>query len=592
MIMVAMLCGFAAMAQSPGTLSCGDVTATAGGETAYLEVKLATEDVTALSGIQFNFTLPEGVTIAQYKNEDEEMEDDVTFPIAKSGHQVGIKAAAGGGYLVYLGGETSLSFKTSTDVVARIGLKVAKTVTDGTYNINFVNVKVSDKSTPVQSYDVPDFTAKLTVTGAEPDEDTDISKLDNVIYLEKMEGCLGSTATLSFKMKNTAAIRAFQFDLYLPEGVTPVKDDDGEFFWEWNNERLPNRSDHALEVNESDGYFIFLDNSFHGKAFTGSEGEIFTLKVAISENMNAGDYPVIMKEITLVESGDDPISIHIPSVRSTLTIMSFKLGDVNGDNAVDVTDYVGIANHILEKPQTGFNERAADINRDAAVDVTDYVGVADIILQRNSFAETNYMKPANQRANVTDVSSIENVIYIEPQTLTAGTQGTLSFHMKNTAAICGFQFHLYLPEGITPAKEEDEILCEWNRERLPNRSDHALMANESNGYIIFLGNSYKGKTFTGNEGELFTLTVDIAADMENGDYPIVMKNMKLQEPDMNKFYIEEVVESTVTVVGGVGIADILEDSNTPAVIYNLSGQRLAKPQHGLNIVNGKKIIIK
>jgi len=71
MIMVAMLCGFAAMAQSLGTLSCGDVTATAGGETAYLEVKLTAEDVTALSGIQFNFTLPEGVTIAQYKNEDE-----------------------------------------------------------------------------------------------------------------------------------------------------------------------------------------------------------------------------------------------------------------------------------------------------------------------------------------------------------------------------------------------------------------------------------------------------------------------------------------------------------------------------------------
>lgn len=53
---------------------------------------------------------------------------------------------------------------------------------------------------------------------------------------------------------------------------------------------------------------------------------------------------------------------------------------------------------------------------------------------------------------VTDVSSIDNVIYIEPFTATKGQQTTVSIKMKNTVNIRGFQFDLYLPEGMTAVK--------------------------------------------------------------------------------------------------------------------------------------------
>lgn len=165
MTIVAMLCGAAAMAQGIGTLSCADVEAAAG-EVAYLEVMLNTEDVTAISGIQFNFTLPEGVVINQeWIEDDEEWITDIAFPIAKSKHQTGIKQAAGGGYMVFLGGETSLSFKAATNPVAKIGIKVGEDKANGVYDINFTKAAMSDKSTPIQSYDVADFTAKLKVGG-------------------------------------------------------------------------------------------------------------------------------------------------------------------------------------------------------------------------------------------------------------------------------------------------------------------------------------------------------------------------------------------------------------------------------------------
>lgn len=58
----------------------------------------------------------------------------------------------------------------------------------------------------------------------------------------------------------------------------------------------------------------------------------------------------------------------------------YSLGDISGDNAVDVSDYIGVANHILGNTPAGFNALAADVNNDGVVDVSDYIGIANIIL--------------------------------------------------------------------------------------------------------------------------------------------------------------------------------------------------------------------
>ena len=65
---------------------------------------------------------------------------------------------------------------------------------------------------------------------------------------------------------------------------------------------------------------------------------------------------------------------------SELTINDYEMGDVSGDGIVDVSDCVGIANHILGNTPEGFNPNAADVNNDNKIDVTDFVGVVNIIL--------------------------------------------------------------------------------------------------------------------------------------------------------------------------------------------------------------------
>ena len=67
-------------------------------------------------------------------------------------------------------------------------------------------------------------------------------------------------------------------------------------------------------------------------------------------------------------------------VTFTVLFDAHMFGDVNNDDKVDISDYIGVANYILGHAPNGFNETAADINNDGKIDISDYIGVANIIL--------------------------------------------------------------------------------------------------------------------------------------------------------------------------------------------------------------------
>ena len=118
------------------------------------------------------------------------------------------------------------------------------------------------------------------------------------------------------------------------------------------------------------------------------DGEVATLTVKIAENMQDGDYAIILRNMKLTET-DINNYYQTEFVKSTLTIKSYTIGDINDDGKIDVSDYIGIANHILGNAQEGFNVKAADVNQDGIVDVSDYIGVANIILTGSIYGNSN-----------------------------------------------------------------------------------------------------------------------------------------------------------------------------------------------------------
>ena len=398
-------------------------------------------------------------------------------------------------------------------------------------------------------------------------EKDDAFFVDNAVYLNDTVARQGATMTLSLKMKNTAEIRGFQFDLYLPEGVTVAKSEKGKILGGLSASRLPDEDEHTLTFSEqSDGAIRFLCNSQYDETFTGNEGEIATLQVNIDQDMEEGNYLVQLKNMKLTETN---ISRYYETelVRSYLTVEPCLLGDINCDGAIDVSDYTGVANHIHGNTPAGFFLRAGDVDENGKIDISDYTGIANII-HTGSIYGTNAsraMSASPKKAN-TDISSNNNVIYVEPFSVASGVQTAISIKMKNTVEIRGFQFDLYLPEGVTVAKSpKGKIQGELSAGRLPDEDEHTLTFSEQNdGAIRFLCSSQYDETFTGTDGEIATLLVNVDINAVAGEYPLYLRNIKLTETDISKYYETEELETTVTITGPVDTRMVLDEDATTA----------------------------
>jgi hypothetical protein len=294
-----------------------------------------------------------------------------------------------------------VSQKVYDDIMNGTAKTAAELTTKATYqelDWDFTNIwKISDGAgypyltgaTPVTPDD-PNPGTNPDPDDPEPaaDPDTDICSMNNVIYLNKVEANADGQINLSIRMKNTAAIRGFQFDIYLPDGVTVVKSAKGKIIGSLSDGRLPEDDEHSLTLSEqSDGAIRFLCGSLYDETFTGNDGEIATLTVKIAENMSDGNYPIILRNMKLTET-DINNYYQTDYVKSTLTIKSYTLGDINSDQKIDVSDYIGIANHILGNTPDGFVVKAADVNVDGNIDVSDYIGVANIILTGSIYGGT------------------------------------------------------------------------------------------------------------------------------------------------------------------------------------------------------------
>ena len=208
-------------------------------------------------------------------------------------------------------------------------------------------------------------------------EVTDVSQLDNVIYIEPTEARCGSQTTLSVKMKNNVPIQTMQFDLYLPDGITVVPNEDDELMTA-SKERI-NRFNYFESSMQFDGALRLLAQATSTNVPVG-DGEICRIVLDIPENMEEGDYPLVIKGALMVEMDNTSHSPDPNLVQTKLTVLKYVLGDANNDGDVNAIDFNMIGNYILGRTQNGFNLKAADISGDSEVNAIDFNMVGNMIL--------------------------------------------------------------------------------------------------------------------------------------------------------------------------------------------------------------------
>ena len=262
--------------------------------------------------------------------------------------------------------------------------------------------------------------------------------------------------------------------------------------------------------------------------------------------------------------GGDPV-INPPSIME---------GDLTGDSEVNGTDLVQLVNYVLQ----GNNSEAADLNGDGVVNGTDLVALVNIIMNNGS---------ANARKAMTRSNDISNTrVSIEPLYIGAGESREMTISLSNPDMdVTMIQLDMALPKGLR-IKRTSEFF-EYELADRTSNNKHSAYIRDNGDFTRLLIASGTNAILDGNEGGVIRLTLTADDDFEGGN--IEFRNMLCTSPDLQ----EARPQNFTAYISGntTGIHEIgTEDKG--GSIYNLSGQRLKATHKGLNIVNGKKMVVR
>ncbi|MBR2238334.1 MAG: leucine-rich repeat domain-containing protein [Prevotella sp.] len=238
--------------------------------------------------------------------------------------------------------------------------------------------------------------------------------------------------------------------------------------------------------------------------------------------------------------------------------------DVNQDGDIDVVDVVDIARYVVDTPAETFDVFLADLNSDKTVNVADAV-----VLVNEIAGDTNWSR--RMRAPQSEHNDVLK--------LTENDDNSLSWHIEGNGRYTAFQFDLYLPEDV------DVTQMRLNNQR---KQKHQLLYNkvrEGQWRVVALSTS--NREFEGVAGELLNIGLDGFATAD-----VLIDNIHFVTAQGADVTFEPIGLSKDGVVTGVDYVSSEVDSDGLQTVYSLSGQRLNAPQKGLNIIGGKKVIIK
>lgn len=160
-------------------------------------------------------------------------------------------------------------------------------------------------------------------------------------------------------------------------------------------------------------------------------------------------------------------------------------------------------------------------------------------------------------------------------------------------AYCAFQFDLWLPKGITIARNESGAL-DVSLNNVRKKSNHNLSVERlDNGYYRFVCFSMTNATFNGNSGVIIDLKVESDGSSEEGALKLgSVENIILTKPNgqdvragMWIFHINIKSLTGIDQIQGIG---------GKTEVYDLNGNRIYNVKtlkNGVYIINGRKTLI-
>lgn len=221
--------------------------------------------------------------------------------------------------------------------------------------------------TVTDSYD-QNFEARFEFNPDSPAEPSMPTTTRHSFYLMNRVTKPGSAVQFPIYLSSVRTLKDMTFQLEFPEELTP----------NFNSVKISAKAvGYSMSYNKVDekNYIFTLTG---GTVPAGNAALlVFTINVA-EDIITALNYPV---RINLVEVTEEDETVTTASTRNG-RISVYKLGDTNGDDAVDASDVLNMVNVSLSKDTEVFIQEVSDINEDGDIDSSDVLGVVNIALNK------------------------------------------------------------------------------------------------------------------------------------------------------------------------------------------------------------------
>ena len=231
----------------------------------------------------------------------------------------------------------------------------------------------------------------------------------------------------------------------------------------------------------------------------------------------------------------------VSMTKATSLVLDQSFVTLNGGEQVQLQATVEPADAGSAVNWTSSDEAVAIVNANGLVTA---VGPGEAVITAATVDGTELTAQCVVRVYSTSVQD-DNVLTM-PAILNAegGMSCELPVAMRNVAGISALQCDIILPEGISLAQEDGNYLVDVSSERLA--PSHAVSIRQlSSGAVRMLITSTIAEPFSGNDGDLFVLHLDVAPGLEDGTYPVQLTNVVMADVNALTYHAPDVATTVI-----------------------------------------------
>ena len=235
------------------------------------------------------------------------------------------------------------------------------------------------------------------------------------------------------------------------------------------------------------------------------------------------------------------VEMEPPTVLATSLTLNETVAEVTAGETLQLT--------VTVLPEDATDKSVAWGSSNEAVATVDATGLVTAVAAGTATitATTNDGSNLAASCEITVEATAANRLDVQNYTVLRGHSLTLPVQLINTATnLTALQADIHLPEGITIEMDGDEYVIDLVSDRVAR--DHTLASSQlaSSGAVRVLIASQTKKLFTGNSGDLFTISLLTSDEMSAGDYAVTIDNIVLSDNEATTYHAPDVT-STITV---------------------------------------------